>query len=252
MKNPTRMKLKHITLMALMAFFTISITAQINSGVGYMHGTYKKGDTAVDYHDEPSMHDHESVKIIKEKQLTPAEAKKAGLKVPPYMEHKNGGKSDNTAQAGADTTSAPDTTAQAATVPQDSQSVVLVNTMIASTGCDCVNRNFLWAAIALLFLAYLFDLYSLAQTMRDKIRPAMAAVCHGLLATAGMTLLIIYSIFQITPIASLVLLCIAVALGLILLYNDVEGKPSSKPFVIGQAAIAAVGFVLLIVFTLGH
>ena len=245
------MKLLSIKILPVLILFTISVSAQLSSNPSALHGSYKKGDTTTEYEDKPQMHSHEQVTIIKEKKLTPAEAAKVGLKVPPYMQHKSAGK------ASADSTSTPDTTAQAAAVPTDTQNTtppasIAENTLIVASGCDCINRCFLIAALILLGLGYLFDLYLLMQTMRDEKRSGFASAIHGLLASAGMTLLIVYSIFQITPVISLSLLAIAVLLGVVLLYNDIAGKPSSKGFVIGQATIAAVGFVLLIIFALAH
>jgi hypothetical protein len=235
-------------LLPLLILFTISATAQINSGVGYMHGTYKKGDTAIDYHDEPYMHDHEHVKIIKETKLTPDQAAK--------LEGKPAPASKSATAAAPDTIHVTDTIAQAAapdTAATPSSGGMIENTLItAVSGCACINVNFLWAALALIGLGLLIDLYLLLQTMRDQKRSGFASALHGLLASAGMTLLITYSVFNPAPIISLVCLVIAVLLGVVLLYNDVSAKPSSKGLAIVQAVIAVLGVVLLAVFACSH
>ena len=248
------MRFNPIKVLALLIIFSVSATAQINNNPSALHGSYKKGDTNTDYQDKPSMHVHEEVKIIKEKQLTPAQAEKMGLKVPPYMQHKGG-----QASAARDTSAAPtDTAAQTAAAPVDSQNAgdrssgMIVTSLIDSNSCDCIGKNFICAALMLIGLGFLFDLYLLIQMLRDQKRSGFLSVLHALLATAGMTLFITYCIFQPAPIIALVSLVIAVLLGLALLYNDISYRPSSKALAIIQAAVALIGIVLLAIFICVH
>jgi hypothetical protein len=229
----------------LSLFITLSMTAQINSGVGYMHGTDKKGDTIIDYHDNPKNHVHEEVKVIRETKLTPAEAAK-------YE-----GKASKAATAQRDTTATA-----AATVPERTDTlhdttttagvtdVVIGN--IAVTGCDCINMNMIYTAIAVFGLAAIIGMYLIMLLMRDRKRPPFVIFIHGMFATAGLTLFCVYCFYQPGPLASLTILLIAALCGLVLIYNDITGRPVPKWLGILHGALALVGFVLLLVFAFAH
>jgi len=231
----------HIRLLIILLSLGVGTNAQISTPAGYLHGTYKKGDTVIDYHADPKKDNHPEVTVIKKTKDYPGS---------PYDKNTtahHGGKADSTAPK-------PDTAATAATdtgqaVPVDQAPVINIS---SGSTCDCINSRFIYGGLLLLGLGFLFDLYLLAQTMRDRVRPAFASALHGMLAAAGMTLLIVYYEFQKMPIFGLALLGLAILLGLILLYNDSTGKKSSKALVIVQAVIALVGVGLILAFAVGY
>jgi hypothetical protein len=241
------MKFLAIKILPFLILFTISVNAQISSNPSAIHGSYKKGDTITEYDDKPSMHSHESVTIIKEKKLTPEEAAKAGVKVPPYMHHKG-------AQAAGDTTPTPDTVQTVATGNDTAAAPINIseNTLIMASGCDCVNKSFIYDALGLFALAFFLSVYLFILLLRDQKRPPFIASLHAMLVTAGMTLLIVFSIYQPFPTVCLTILVLAALSSIGLLYYDVTGRTAPKGLAILHGALALIGVILLLIFAFAH
>jgi hypothetical protein len=112
------------------------------------------------------------------------------------------------------------------------------------------------AAIWLFGIAALGGLVMLAQVFRGRDRPwSWLAMLHGFLAAAGLTLLIWATAMGFVPglvNTGLVVLLLAAAGGATLaLKYHVKMLPLSRPLVLGHAALAVVGFLLVLVGSRG-
>lgn len=110
----------------------------------------------------------------------------------------------------------------------------------------------LWVAIILFAIAAAGGLVMAGvRTFADRNPPAWLAMLHGLLAGAGLTLLLFGAFTAGIPtyaVWALVLLIIAALGGLFLnLGYQEKRKPLPKPVMYVHALIAVVGFILLIV-----
>jgi hypothetical protein len=107
-------------------------------------------------------------------------------------------------------------------------------------------------ALALFGLAALGGLVMVFQVFTGRERPwSWLAMGHRLLAAAGLTLLIYASLMAGVPglvNTGLVVLAAAAMGGATLaLKYHVNMKPLSRPLVLGHAALAVVGFVIVLV-----
>lgn len=116
-------------------------------------------------------------------------------------------------------------------------------------------QNFLWTSVVLFAVAAAGGLIMAGiRVSGDGNPPAWLAMLHGLLAAAGLTLLL-YAAFTIglpaTALWGLILLIIAAVGGLFLNLGYQEKRlPLPKPVMYIHALIAVVGFILLIVAAL--
>lgn len=90
---------------------------------------------------------------------------------------------------------------------------------------------------------------------RDANPPVWLTMLHGLLAAAGLTLLA-YATFVVGvpafAVASLVLFLIAAAGGALMnLHWQWRQQPLPKGLLLGHAALAVIGFILLLLVVLG-
>lgn len=114
----------------------------------------------------------------------------------------------------------------------------------------------LWTAIVLFAIAAAGGLTLLAvRLLSGRNPPAWLALLHGLLAGAGLTLLLYAAFTAGLPTAAiwgLVVLVLAAGGGLIMnLAYSWERRLIPKALAFGHALIAVLGFVLLIVGALG-
>lgn len=121
-----------------------------------------------------------------------------------------------------------------------------------STRIKVSAHHFCWNAIVLFAIAAAGGLVMAAIRVFVKCNPpAWLALLHGLLAGAGLTLLLFVSFTTGLPtlaICALVLLLIAAAGGLLMNLGYAWTRQlMPKPLVYGHALIAVVGFILLIV-----
>lgn len=114
----------------------------------------------------------------------------------------------------------------------------------------------LWTVIVLFAITVAGGLIMAGIRMfADRNPPAWLAMLHGLLAGAGLTLLL-FAAFTIGmplyAVWALVLLIVAAIGGIVLNLGYQEKRnPLPKPVMYVHALIAVVGFVLLIVATVG-
>jgi hypothetical protein len=111
-------------------------------------------------------------------------------------------------------------------------------------------------AIALFAIAALGGLVMLVQVFRGADRPwSWLAMGHGFLGAAGLTLLVwataMAGVAQLVNIGLVVLLLAALGGATLALKYHVKMLPLSRPLVLGHAALAVVGFVLVLVGSRG-
>jgi hypothetical protein len=113
------------------------------------------------------------------------------------------------------------------------------------------SHSMMMVALGLLGLAAVGGLVMAFQVFSGRERPwSWLAMGHGLLASAGLTLLVYASVMA--GVASLVntglVLLVLAALGgaVLALKYHVKLLPLSRPLVLGHAALAVVGFVLVL------
>ncbi|MGH8029651.1 MAG: hypothetical protein ACREO3_06935, partial [Arenimonas sp.] len=107
-------------------------------------------------------------------------------------------------------------------------------------------------AIGLFALAALGGVTMLFQVFRGADRPwSWLAMGHGFLAAAGLTLLVyaatMSGVAQMVNIGLVVLLAAAAGGATLALKYHVRMLPLSRTLVLGHAALAVVGFVLVLV-----
>jgi uncharacterized membrane-anchored protein len=107
------------------------------------------------------------------------------------------------------------------------------------------------AAIILFAIAAMGGLVMVFQVFRGRERPwSWLAMGHGFLGAAGLTLLVWATVFGFVPslvnIGLVVLLLAALGGVTLALKYHVKMLPLSRPLVLGHAAIAVVGFLLVL------
>lgn len=112
------------------------------------------------------------------------------------------------------------------------------------------------AAIVLFVIGALLGLYILTHVLKDKPTPKVSVLLHGLFVAIALILVIIRAAkgtdVTSTLIASLIFFLIAALGGFVMVYIDLgKGKLPPKGLAILHPILAAVGLVLLIVFTVG-
>lgn len=108
-------------------------------------------------------------------------------------------------------------------------------------------------AIVLFVIAAFFGLILLKSVLRNQPTPKPAVFAHGLIAAAGLVLLLYYVITHAEklPIASLIVFVIAALGGFVMFFMDMSKKPIPKGIALIHAAAAVIGLVLLLLFTFG-
>lgn len=111
-------------------------------------------------------------------------------------------------------------------------------------------------AILLFGLAALGGLVMAYQVLRGRDRPwSWLAMGHGFLAAAGLTLLVYATamggVSSLVNVGLVVLLAAAAGGAALALKYHVRMLPLSRPLVLGHAALAVVGFVLVLVGSRG-
>ena len=107
-------------------------------------------------------------------------------------------------------------------------------------------------AIALFAIAALGGLTMAFQVFRGRDRPwSWLAMGHGFLGAAGLTLLVyataMAGVPKLVDIGLVVLLAAALGGVTLALKYHVKMLPLSRPLVLGHAALAVVGFILVLV-----
>jgi heme A synthase len=111
-------------------------------------------------------------------------------------------------------------------------------------------------AIILFVIGALFGLHILTHVLKDKPTPKISVLLHGLFVAIPLIIVIIKTAkgedVTSTLIASLIFFIIAALGGFLMVYLDLgKGKLPPKALAILHPILAAVGLVLLIVFTIG-
>jgi ABC-type cobalt transport system substrate-binding protein len=108
----------------------------------------------------------------------------------------------------------------------------------------------IYSIIAFFALAAVMGMILLSYVLKGVHRPRGLMVVHGLLAVAGLVLLLNY-IFKNEPgpVESAVLFVIAALGGIVMGYRDLTGKSVPKALAVVHGLLAVTGFVFLLVFT---
>jgi hypothetical protein len=106
-------------------------------------------------------------------------------------------------------------------------------------------------AVALFAIAAIGGLVMVFQVFTGRDRPwSWLAMLHGLLGAAGLTLLLYATLLAGVPGMAksglVVLLAAAMGGAVLALKYHVNNLPLSKPLVLGHAALAVTGFVLVL------
>jgi hypothetical protein len=107
----------------------------------------------------------------------------------------------------------------------------------------------LLTAIGIFSLAAILGMILLSFILRNKAVTRTMVYSHGTVAILGIMLLLVYALFrQPTPLASIILFCLAALGGFTMAYRDLTGKTLPKWMAIGHGITAILGFVFLLVF----
>lgn len=98
------------------------------------------------------------------------------------------------------------------------------------------------------FLATLVGIYLLRLALLDKHMPKGLTFIHGPLGIMGLIMLLIYSIYNKPPLLSLLLLFIASAIGVVIVFRDITGKTLPNWLAILHGLLAILGVILLYFF----
>jgi len=105
-------------------------------------------------------------------------------------------------------------------------------------------------SIVLFALAAVFGLIILAALLKKKETPKSVVYSHGLVAAAGLVILIVYGIQHPDsyPKLSIIIFVIAALGGFYLFFNDLRKKPGPVAVAIIHALAAVTAFVILLLF----
>lgn len=144
-------------LPVIMVFVTMSISAQINTGIGYMHGTNKKNDTSTvsryDADKALAKKDHADTVVIKRTPTAASEARETRI------ERERKENADN-----ADTTAGTATTA----ADDNGGTGTSTATYIATVNSDCISPAWRYAAVGLGLLSLLLILLLVMGRKKDE------------------------------------------------------------------------------------
>lgn len=149
-------------LPVIMLFITLSVSAQINSGIGYMHGTTKKGDTATrsEYDaDKAPLKEKADTTVISRRPTRASEARQDRME----KQEKEQGKE------------AEDTTTTEGTAPATdggSSSTSTETYINTNSNTDCVSPAWRYAAVGFGLLSLLLILLLILGRRKDEPRRA--------------------------------------------------------------------------------
>lgn len=151
------------TLPVIMLFMSLSVSAQINSGIGYMHGTdKKKNDTSTvskyDADKAEAKKDHADTVVIKRKPTAASEARQDRIE----REKKGNEQGDDTAAAATGDNSTADN--------GSGSSSSSAETYVATANADCVSPGWRYAAVGLGLLSLLLILLLIMGRKKDQQR----------------------------------------------------------------------------------
>ncbi|MCU7495388.1 MAG: hypothetical protein HF314_19390 [Ignavibacteria bacterium] len=110
-------------------------------------------------------------------------------------------------------------------------------------------------AIILFIIGALFGLHVLTHILNSKPSPKVSVALHGLFVATALVLLIIKiagGTSGSTAIASLVFFVVAALGGFVMAYLDlVKKQPPPRALALLHPVLAAIGLVILIIFTFG-
>jgi len=108
----------------------------------------------------------------------------------------------------------------------------------------------MYAAIALFALSAVLGLTILLKWLGKKDASKAVVYSHGIVAAAGLAILVAYALMNPTafPKISLVLFAIAAVFGFYMFFNDLRKKMSPLAVAFIHALLAVGGFVALLVF----
>ncbi len=146
---------KTLPVIALV-FITMSISAQINTGIGYMHGTTKKGDTATksEYDaDKVPVKDKADTTVISRRPTKASEARQERLE-----------------QQARDQDRDTDDTATAEGASTEGSSSTTTETYINTNSAECVSPAWRYAAVGFGLLSLLLILLLVMGRRKDEPR----------------------------------------------------------------------------------
>lgn len=108
----------------------------------------------------------------------------------------------------------------------------------------------LYLAIALFGVAAILGAVLLVHLLQNNTIPKKLAMTHGIFASIGIVLLVIYATFNSPkPIVSIVIFILAAAGGITLVHKQLTGKPLPKLVAVGHGLLAIIGFITLVLFS---
>lgn len=102
-------------------------------------------------------------------------------------------------------------------------------------------------AILLFGITSILGIYLSSLVLRNKPSSQPVILIHGLCSISGFAILISY---WPASLCSILLFAVATICGLILLYEDITGKPFTRWLCYAHGIITIAGFVALLVFAL--
>ena len=200
-------------------------------------------DTASVYHDEPTDHVHQQVKIIKK---TKHNRKASEANIGNVAE-----KIDSVSASSAEDSVSADTMSKPATVTA-AGSTDNIATSDATNTCDCVSGNVMYTVAGMFGLAGLSGLFLLTLLNGEDRKFLMVSIFDVLLSSAGLPLLTVYTVSQHGPVLCLIILILAMLLGLSIVYREITNKPVPKWLIGLHIALSFIGFGLLLFFVIAH
>ena len=110
--------------------------------------------------------------------------------------------------------------------------------------------EFIYIVITIFGMVAIVGMYLLSLALRSKQIPKGVTIIHGLMASLGLILLIIFCFRYDTagPLTSIVIFIMAALSGFILNYKDLTGKKVPKWLAVAHGLIAVIGFAFLLGF----
>lgn len=104
-----------------------------------------------------------------------------------------------------------------------------------------------WLLIALFIFAIALGLFLLSYILANKNTPKGVALIHGSVAGIGVIGLIIYSFYSSFDfLISVGIFLLAAIGGLIMMYQDLTGKPLPKWLPIGHGVMGLIGLAVFV------
>ena len=103
-------------------------------------------------------------------------------------------------------------------------------------------------ALIIFAVAALLGVYLLIHILNNKNTPKGVVIIHGSIAACGILLIIIYSLRNQSPLASLLVLILAAIGGFYMFWLDITDRKLPKMLAVGHGVIALLGIALLVAF----